>query len=151
MLVSANEGGLEDSDVGWFSETAYCSTSHDSSCCAYQMLITECVTSQPEACDPWLQKVIDVGSCTTSENLFKQWQDFFPVLLSTNLLVWGHSCVSSHIVSSENPRCVSDRPRQVCCHFKRQDFVFENCQIQQATHCGDGFLRGSIALMVLCR
>ena len=67
----------------------------------------------------------------------------------------GHSCVSSHTVSSVNPRCVSDRPRKhrrVCCHSKRRDFVFENCQIcsSNSTHCGDGFLSGSIALMALC-
>ena len=30
----------------------------------------------------------------------------------TNLLVRGHSCVSSYIVPSENPCCVSDRPRE---------------------------------------
>ena len=118
------------------------------------MLITECVTSQPEACYPWLQKLMDVGSWTTSENLFIQWQDFFLVPLSTNLLVRGHSCVSSHVVSSENPRCVSDRPRQhrrMCRHFKRLDFVFENCQMcsSESTQCGDGILRGSIALMAL--
>ena len=53
----------------WFLETAYCSASDDSSCCAYQMLITEGVTSQPEACYPWLQKLIDICSWTGSENL----------------------------------------------------------------------------------
>ena len=63
---------------------------------------------------------------------------------------------SSHIVSSENPCCVSDRPRKhrkVCCHFKRRDFIFENCQIYsgKSTHSGDGFLNYSIALMALCR
>ena len=61
--------------------------SRDSSCYAYQMLITECVTSQPEACYPWPQKLIDIGSWTASENLFTQWQDLFPVFLSTNLLL----------------------------------------------------------------
>ena len=35
--------------------------SRDSSCCAYQMFITECVTSQPEACYPWPQKLIDLA------------------------------------------------------------------------------------------
>ena len=108
------------------------------------MLITVCVTFQPEACYPWLQKPIDVGSWTVSENLITEWQDLFPVFLSTNFLVRGHSCVSSHIVSGENPCCVSDRlgkHRRVCCHFKRRDFIFENCQIcsSKSTHRGDGF------------
>ena len=143
MLVSANEGGLEDSNVtdhgvksiAFNAAGTYLAGSwrrRAFSCCANQVLVTECVTSQPEACYPWLQKLIDVGSWTASENLLTQWQDFFPVFLSTNLLARGHSCVSSHIVSSENPRCVSDRPRQhrrMCCHYKRRDFVFENCQI----------------------
>ena len=140
----------------WFLETAYCSASHDASCCAHPMLITECVTSQPEACYPWLQKLIDICSWTASENLFTQWQDFFSVFPSTNLLVRGHLCVSSHTASSENPCCVSDLPRKhrrVCCHFKRRDFVFENCQIcsRESTHCGDCLLSCSIALMALCR
>ena len=99
-------------------------------CCWFLEIVTECVTSQPKACYPWLQKLIDIGSWTASENLFTQWQDLLPVFLSTNLLIRGHSCVSSHIVSSENPSCVSARPRKnqrVCC--RRRDFVFENCQI----------------------
>ena len=110
----------------WFLETACSSASHDSNRCACRLLITECVTSQPLASR--LQKLIDTCSWTASENSFTQWQDLFPVFLSTNLLVRGHSCVSSHIVSSENPCCASDRPRKhrrVCCHFKRRDFVLE--------------------------
>ena len=51
-------------------KAAYCSASHDASCCANQMPITECIASQPEACYPWLQKLI-------GENLFTQRQDFF--------------------------------------------------------------------------
>ena len=102
----------------------------------------------------WLQKLIDTRSKTESEKLFTQWQDLFPVFLSTNLLVRGHSCVSSHIVSSENPCCVPDRPRKhrrVCCRFKRRDFVFENCQIcsSESTHCGDCFLSCFIAMMAV--
>ena len=138
----------------WFLKRAYCSASHDSSYCAYQMLSTECVTYQPETCYPWLHKLIDIRSRTASENLFTQWQDLFSVFLSTDLLVRGDSCVSSHIVSSENPCCVSEHPRKhrrVCCHFERRNFVFENCQIcsSESTHCGDGSLSCSIELMAL--
>ena len=89
-------------------------------------------------------------SWTASEDLFFQWKNLFSVFLSTNLLVRSHSCVPSHIVSRENPCCVSDRPRKhVCCDCKRRDLVFDNCQIcsSKSTHCGDGFLRFSIALM----
>ena len=171
MLVSANEGGLELSRCGdhgeehcvercwhtscFFLETAYCSASHDSNCCAYLMLVTECVTSQTDDCYAWLQKLVDIGSWTASENLFTQWQNLFLVFLSTNLLARSHSCVSSTIVPIENSRCMCDRPRQnrrVCCHFKRRDFVFENCQtcFSNSTHCGDGLLRGSIAPMSPC-
>ena len=130
----------------WFLKAAYCSASHDASCCANKMLITECVTSQPETCYPWLQKLIDIRSWTASENLFTQMQDLLSVFLSTNHLVRGHSCVSSHFVSSENPCCVSDRPRKhrrVCCHFKRLDFCL--CELPRtvetafsAAHCSDG-------------
>ena len=108
----------------WFLETAYCSASHDASCCANQILIAESVTSQPEACYPWLQKLIGIRSWA-SENLFTQKADFFSVFLSTNLLVRSHSCISSHILSSENPCCVSDRPRKhrrVCCHCQKTGF-----------------------------
>ena len=135
---------------------AHCSASHDSSCCAYQMLITECVPSQPEACCPWPQKLIDTSSWMASEDLFAQWKNLYFVFLSTNLLVRSHSCVIFHIVSRENPCRVSDRPRKhwcMCCHCKRLDFVFDNCQIcsSMSTYCGDGFLRCCIALMGLCR
>ena len=97
------------------------------------------------------EKLIDISSWTTSENLFTQWQDLFPVRESSRT----GSFVSLFSVPNENPRCVSIRPRQnrrVCCRFKRRDFVFENCQIcsGESTHCGDGFLRGSVALMALC-
>ena len=102
MLVSANEGGLEDPDVVttvknialnaagthcFFLEIAYCSASPDSSCCTYLMLVTECVTSQKYECYPWLQKLVDTGSWTAIENLFTQWQNLFPVFQTTNLLV----------------------------------------------------------------
>ena len=40
-----------------FLETACCFISHDSSWCACQMLITECVTSHPEACYIFLKKL----------------------------------------------------------------------------------------------
>ena len=82
----------------WFLETAHCSAPHDASCCAHPMLISECVTSQLEACYPWLQKLVDICSWTASENLFTQWQDFFSVFPSTNLLIQGHLCVSSHTI-----------------------------------------------------
>ena len=62
------------------------------------MLITECVTSQPEACYPWPQKLIDIVSWIASENLFTQWQDLFPVFLSTNLLVGVSRVIFSHCI-----------------------------------------------------
>ena len=96
----------------WFLKTAYCSASHDSSCCAEQMLITECIASQPEAGYPWLHKLVDIRSKTAREDLFPQWKNLFSVFLSTSLLVPSHSCVPCHIVSRENPCCVSDRPRK---------------------------------------
>ena len=112
----------------WFLKTAYFSASHDANCCANQVLVTEGVTSLPEACYPWLQKLIDISSWTASENFLTQRQDFFSLFLC-----------SSHIVSSENPCSVSDRPRKhwrVCCHLKGRDFVFENCQkcSNESTH-----------------
>ena len=85
MLVFANEGALEDSIVttveksiafnasgtrragSWRRRTA--GLLMTPGCCAHQMLITECVTSQPKACDPLLQQLIDFGYWTTSENL----------------------------------------------------------------------------------
>ena len=85
-------------------------------------IVTECVTSQPKACYPCLQKLIDTGSWT---ELVHPSGRISCLYLSTNLLIRGHSCVSSHIVSSANPSCVSDRPRKnhsVCCRFKRRDF-----------------------------
>ena len=96
----------------WFLKTAYCFASHDSSCCADQMLITQCIASQPEAGYPWLHKLVGIHSRTASEDLFPQWKNLFSVFLSTNLLVRSHSCVPSHIVPRENPCCVSDRPRK---------------------------------------
>ena len=75
----------------------------DANCCAYRMLIIGCVTSQPKACDPWLQKLIDIGSWATSENLFTKCQDLSSLLLSTSLLVRSLSCVSSLVVSCEKP------------------------------------------------
>ena len=94
-------------------KTKYCSASHDSSCSA----------SQPEACYPWLHELIDIRCKTASDDLFPQWKNLFSLFLSTNLLERSHSCVPSHIVSRENPCCVSDRPRKhwVCCHCKRRD------------------------------
>ena len=62
-----------------------------------------------------MQKLFVIGSWATSENLFSKWQDLFPLLLSTNLLVRSQSCVSSHAVSCGNPRCVSDCPRLALC------------------------------------
>ena len=110
---------------------------------------------------PWLQKLIDICSWTVSENLFTQWQDLFPVLLFTNLLVRGHSCGFSHNVSSENPRGVSDRPRQhrrMCCHFNRLDFCLQELpdmfwqvhalwrRLSQLLQCSDGSV--SVTLVV---
>ena len=43
-------------------KTAYCSASHDSSCIAYQMLITQCIASQPETCYPWLHQLMNIRS-----------------------------------------------------------------------------------------
>ena len=65
----------------WFLKKAYCSASHDSSCCAYQMLITQCIASQPEACYPWLDMLIDIRSRTASEDLIPQWKNLFSVFL----------------------------------------------------------------------
>ena len=65
----------------WFLKTAYCSASHDSSCCACQMLITQCIVSQPEACYPWLQKLVDIRSRTASEDLFPQRKNLFSAFL----------------------------------------------------------------------
>ena len=114
----------------------------DSSYSAYQMLITQCIASQPEACYPWLKEVHCRGAVP------------FLYSLSTNLLVRGHSCVSSHTVSSENPCCVCDRPRKrwkVCCHFKGQGFCLgELPDMFSRVHALWRRL-SSIALMALCR
>ena len=59
MMVFAEEGGTEDS------------------CCTYQMLITECVALPTNACKPWLQKLIGVGSWATSQNLFTSSRIYF--------------------------------------------------------------------------
>ena len=97
----------------WFLKTAYCSASHDSSCCAYQMLITQCVMFQPEVCYSWLQKVIDICCWTASENLFTWWQDR------------------------------ARKHRRGCCHFRRRDFVFQQVhalwrRLSPLLHCSDG-------------
>ena len=130
MLVSANKGGAEDPDVG----TTVSRALHSSLLAPILLVLGDCSAGRR------------ARTCS------HQWQDFFSAFLSRNLLVRGHSCVSSHIVSSENPCCVSDRPRKhrrVCCHFKKTRLVFENCQIcsseshalwrllSQLLHCSD--------------
>ena len=116
----------------WFLETASCSTSHDSSCCAHQMLITECVTSQPEACYPRLQKLIDIGSWTTSENLFTQWQDLFSRNSVHESSRTGSflSLLTLYRVRT-HAACLITHGRIGECVVASKDgkFVFENCQI----------------------
>ena len=127
----------------WFLETADCPTSHHTSCCAYQMLITECVASQPKARNPWLQALVDIGSWAASEeDLFSRWQDLLPVFLSTNVLV---RCQTSLIVHGSIGECVVTP--------KNGNLSLKSCQIcaGKTAHFGDGFLRGAVALMTLCR
>ena len=117
----------------WFLETAYCSTSHDSSCCAHQMLITECVTFQPESCHQRLQKPIDTGSLDDERELVH------PVAGSLSCISVHESSRTGSFVWSlltlyrvrTHVACliVHGRIGEVCCHFKRRDFVFENCKI----------------------
>ena len=64
--------------------------------------------------------------------------------------------VSAHVVSRETARSVSVGPRQywrIWLHVERRDFVFYDCQVcaSKTAYCGDGLLRGVIALMALCR
>ena len=108
------ENGLQSfwHPLSWFLQTANCPTHHDSCACAYQVLVTEVVTAQPKACNPWLKKHVDIASWAASENLLSQWQDVLPAFLSKNLLKWCHACVSAHVVPSENPRIVSDGQQQ---------------------------------------
>ena len=62
--------------------------------------------------------------------------------MNTNLLVRCHTCLSSHVVSVN-----------VSVTKQRQDFACESCQIcaRKTALNGDGFLRGAVALMAVCR
>ena len=129
---------------------------HDSSCCACQMLITERVTYQPEVCYPWLQKMIDIGSWTTSENLFTQWQDLSPVLRS-RIFSYGIIRVSFHtlcrvrtlaaclIVHGTIDECVVTSKDGIL-SLRTARFVLASPRIVETA-----FLSGAVALMALCR
>ena len=100
-------------------ESGNCPNSHDPWCCACQKFIAERVSAQAQTGDSCLKKPVYVGSWATRRNMFTQRQNLLSVLLSLTGLVWCHRSASAHGVSIENPRSVSDGPKQHLCVWRQ--------------------------------